>query len=133
MHMLVMLVPILVLLYGFDLARIAARARTKSARRDSVTFDKVQRNAGSAPGYKTNAAFQQLEPEVFRAAAHLGGILTVSDAVLETGLPVNSARALLEQMTDGQHVCMEVAENGLVEFHFPEIRQRLSEQECPEA
>ena len=130
MHMLMMLVPLFAIVFAFDLVRIRARREQKAvADRADYAAGPGQTPIYDRGGDSREAALHRLEPAVFRAAARLGGVLTLSDVVLETDLPVDASRTLLERMTDGEHVRMEVTDRGRVEFHFPEIRTRRGEQE----
>lgn len=65
------------------------------------------------------------ESKVFRLALKLKGRLTVSDVVIETGLNLHDAEALVEGMVDNVHVRMEVDSQGRVVYEFPEIIRRL--------
>lgn len=135
-HMLMMFVPFLAIVFGLDLLRFRARrvqaAVTDRAERsddgDRATRDRPAgarwTPLGDRAGERHTTDHRRLEPAVFRAAARLGGVLTVSDVVLETDLPVDASRALLERMSDGEHVRMEVTDRGRVEYHFPEILTR---------
>ena len=65
------------------------------------------------------------EVEIFKLAYRLKGRLTVSDLVVETGLPVQEAEALIQALVDGTRVKMEVNEHGMVVYEFPEIIARF--------
>lgn len=62
---------------------------------------------------------------LFKLALKLKGRLTVSDIVIETGLPVDQAESLIQSLVDNVHVRMEVDDRGLVTYEFPEIIRRL--------
>ena len=65
------------------------------------------------------------EAKIFKLALRLKGRLTVSDVVIETGLNLQQAEDLLEGLVDSIHVRMEVDDQGLVTYEFPEIIRRL--------
>lgn len=65
------------------------------------------------------------EARIFKLAYRLKGRLTVSDIVVETGLGVQEAEALIESMVDTSHVRMEVDDRGVVTYEFPEIIRRF--------
>jgi hypothetical protein len=71
---------------------------------------------------------RSIENRIFRAAFKHSGSLTVSDIVLETGLGVREAEEVINGMVDGTHVRMEVQDDGLVVYEFPEIISRLEKQ-----
>lgn len=66
--------------------------------------------------------------EVFRAAAAHGGRLTVSELVVESGVPAAQAEKLLRQLTDGSRVCMEIGSDGVVWYEFPELLRGKKEE-----
>ncbi len=68
---------------------------------------------------------QGVEARIFRLAYKLKGRITISDIVLETGLDVKSAEETINKMVDGLRVRMEIDENGLVMYEFPEIIARF--------
>jgi hypothetical protein len=70
---------------------------------------------------------QTMEARVFRAAYKMKGRLTVSDIVLETGLTVSESEELANSMVDGMRVRMEVNDDGLVFYEFPEIIARFED------
>lgn len=65
------------------------------------------------------------ESRVFRLAYKNRGRITLSDIVLETELGLKDAEEIIEEMIDGVHVRMEVREDGLVVYEFPEIIARF--------
>jgi len=72
---------------------------------------------------------RRLDPEarVFRLAYKRRGRLTVSDVVIDLGIPMRQAEELLNRLEDGQRVRLEVAPNGLVVYEFPEILARFQD------
>jgi hypothetical protein len=60
-------------------------------------------------------------PEVFRLAKRYDGVLTVSDVVSELGIAPTEAEELLERLTDGQRVDMQVDSDGVVQYVFREF------------
>ena len=71
---------------------------------------------------------RSIEGRIFRAALKHSGRLTISDIVLETDLGIREAEEQINSMVDGTHVRMEVEENGLVVYEFPEIISRFENQ-----
>ena len=67
----------------------------------------------------------QLESRVFALAYKLGGRITVSDVIIETGLGTKAAEALLDGLTDEVRVRMIVEDRGFVVYEFPEIADRV--------
>jgi hypothetical protein len=63
--------------------------------------------------------------QIYKLAYKLGGRITVSDIVVETGLEVEEAEELIESMVDNQRVRMEVQDDGLVIYEFPELINRF--------
>ena len=61
------------------------------------------------------------EARLYKLAASNRGVLTVSDVVVDLGIPVAEAEALLESMVDERYVRMNVAANGSTFFEFPEL------------
>ena len=62
-----------------------------------------------------------IEAKIFRLADKQNGVITVSDAVIETGMSLSDTEELLEGMVDGVHVKMEITERGTVQYEFPEL------------
>lgn len=65
------------------------------------------------------------EARIFKLAYRLKGRITVSDIVVETGLGVQEAEALIESMVDNARVRMEVDDRGVMTYEFPEIIRRF--------
>lgn len=59
---------------------------------------------------------------IYRLAKRMNGRLTVSDVVIETGMGLSDAEKLLQAMTDGLRVRMEVLPDGFVVYEFVELR-----------
>jgi hypothetical protein len=79
-----------------------------------------------APGsYKSG----EWESKIFQIAYKMKGRLTLSDIVLETGLGLKEAEQIIEQMVDGTHVRMEVEEDGIIVYEFPEIIARFKKDD----
>jgi len=66
---------------------------------------------------------------IYKLAFKLGGRITVSDIVIETGMEVEDAEKLIQSMVDQQRIRMEVMDDGLVVYEFPEILARFREGE----
>ena len=90
------------------------------------TLDRRQFYNGA--GFNLFHRSRGIETRIFRAAFKHSGSLTVSDIVLETGLGVREAEEVINGLVDGTHVRMEVQDNGLVVYEFPEIISRFEKQ-----
>ncbi|MCF7914584.1 MAG: hypothetical protein K9L66_05415 [Spirochaetaceae bacterium] len=67
---------------------------------------------------------RSIETDIYRLAAKRNGNITVSDVVTELGIEPRKAENILESMSDGMRVRMEVGENGNVYYSSPELRRR---------
>ncbi|MFO7848429.1 MAG: hypothetical protein R6V67_00590 [Spirochaetia bacterium] len=67
---------------------------------------------------------QSPQVRVYQLAYRLKGTITVSDIVVETGLEVEEAERLIQSMVDNQRVRMEVRDDGVIFYDFPEIISR---------
>lgn len=76
-------------------------------------------------GFSPPTASRGIQSRIFRAAFKHSGRLTISDIVLETDLSIREAEEVINGMVDGTHVRMEVQDNGLVVYEFPEIISRF--------
>ena len=79
-------------------------------------------------GFPPPARSRSIEGRIFRAALKHAGRLTISDIVLETDLSIREAEEVINGMVDSTHVRMEVADDGLVVYEFPEILSRFENQ-----
>lgn len=70
-----------------------------------------------------NSSSGSRETDIYRLAAKRNGKITVSDVVTELGIEPRKAEDILETMTDGLRVRMEVDENGNVYYSFPELER----------
>src|SRR6056297_713099 len=78
------------------------------------------------PGYRDSGTGKESEQvTLYKLAYKLEGRITVSDIVIETGMEVKEAEELIQSMVDNQRVRMEVDENGMLVYEFPEIIARL--------
>lgn len=100
------LVPAALILVGIPIVRTLAR-------RDS--------RRGLNDGGHDELPSGDTEAQVFRLAGRLGGRLTVSDVVVETGMPAARAEETLQRLTDGVRVRMEVSDTGIVVYEFAEL------------
>ncbi len=64
---------------------------------------------------------EDAEHQIFRLANKLKGYLTVSDIVIHTGLGIKEAEEIMNKLVDGIRVRMEVDDEGIVVYEFPEI------------
>ncbi len=90
--------------------------------------DRWQLYDRSAMGFFPPGRSRSIENRIFRAAFKHEGRLTVSDIVLETDLGIREAEEVINGMVDGTHVRMEVEDNGLVVYEFPEIISRFEKR-----
>ncbi len=67
---------------------------------------------------------KNIEGVIFNLAYSLKGKITLSDIIIETGLSMKEAEGTINQMVDGIRVSMEVDDQGLVVYEFPEIIAR---------
>ena len=117
---------LLPLLFAFGMVRIISRQRRQPANQSWArpAGDGVDRT----PEYEPRRAVRPGrtdESRIFRLARSQGGAVTVSDVVVETGLDVNAAEAMLDRLVDGLRVTMDVEDDGSVVYSFPEIRRRI--------
>lgn len=78
------------------------------------------------PGYRDSGHGEESKQvTLYKLAYKLKGRITVSDIVIETGIEVKEAEELIQSMVDNQRVRMEVDENGMLVYEFPEIIARL--------
>jgi hypothetical protein len=63
----------------------------------------------------------EAERQVLLAARDARGLVTPALVALKTGLSIEEAQGLLEQMARKGHAVMHVRENGRIEFEFPEF------------
>ena len=68
---------------------------------------------------------RQLEPRIFQLAHRLHGLLTVSDVVVETGATAAEVEQMLQALVDNNRVRMEVRDDGIIFYEFPEIIARF--------
>ena len=73
---------------------------------------------------ESRARRRNLEPRIFQLAHRLHGSLTVSDVVIETGATASEVEQLLQSLVDNNRVRMEVRDDGLIFYEFPEIIAR---------
>jgi len=67
----------------------------------------------------------EIEGVIFNIAYQLRGRITLSDIIIETGLSMKESEEVINKMVDSVRVRMEVDENGLVIYEFPEIIARF--------
>ncbi|WP_455383510.1 hypothetical protein [Salinispira pacifica] len=122
--------PLIFLVLGVRLlARLLQGGRRQHYRQISTREEFLQRYMPEAfEGQLTGRTGESPEATVFKLAYRLKGRVTVSDLVIETGLPVEEAEQLIEQMVDGSRVRMEVDERGMITYEFPEIIARFDQQ-----
>ncbi len=67
---------------------------------------------------------KNIEGVIFNLAYTLKGKITLSDIIIETVLSMKEGEKIINQMVDGIRVRMEVDDQGLVVYEFPEIIAR---------
>ncbi|ADK81485.1 hypothetical protein [Sediminispirochaeta smaragdinae] len=77
----------------------------------------------------SRAIDRNLRASLYRLADRQKGKLTVSDVVIETGIAVQEAEKILQAMVDNQHVRMEVRDDGIIYYEFPEIMDKYTRGE----
>jgi len=70
---------------------------------------------------------REVESQIFKLAYKRRGRITLSDIVIETGLSMKEAESIIEKMIDGMRVRMEVGDDGIIYYEFPEIIARFEE------
>jgi len=70
---------------------------------------------------------KNIEGVIFNLAYTLKGKITLSDIIIETGLSMKETENTINQMVDGIRVRMEVNDQGMVVYEFPEIIARQKE------
>ena len=69
-----------------------------------------------------------LEHKIYRLADRLKGRITISDVVIHTGLGSRESEEMLNSWIDGIRIRMEVQDNGIVVYEFPEIIARYEHE-----
>lgn len=87
-----------------------------------VRYRRKKRRTVRSPSYRKGVVGnRELEPTIYRLALKLGGRLTVSDVVLETGMSVKESEETLNAIMDGIRVGMEITDTGVVVYEFSEL------------
>ena len=117
------LLPVLFIFLVLHMVRVALR-ESRTQRRPEALWGR-ERSAGLQPGAGREAPRRgRLENRVFRLAYRLGGRLTVSDLVVDLDFSIEEAERFLNQLVDSTRITMEVRDDGLVYYEFPEIIAR---------
>lgn len=124
--------PLIFLVLGVRLlARLLRGGRQQNYRQISTRDEFMKRYMPESFEPRISAQTgQSAEATVFKLAYRLKGRVTVSDLVIETGLSVDDAEQLVQQLVDGTRVKMEVDDRGMIIYEFPEIIARF-EQDAP--
>ena len=128
------LLPILFIFLVFHLVRLGLRdprrEREEREEREDATWSGGFRERAPARDYPRRG---RLENRVFRLAYQLGGRLTVSDLVVDLDFGLEEAESFLGRLVDSTRVTMEVRDDGLVYYEFPEIiaRRRRGGDDLP--
>ena len=120
------LLPILFIFLVLHLVRVALRD-TRTRRRPEAQHRPEAlwgRDDGEQRAVREAPRRGRLENRVFRLAYRLGGRLTVSDLVVDLDFSIEEAENFLGRLVDSTRVTMEVRDDGLVYYEFPEIIAR---------
>jgi hypothetical protein len=110
------------------LAGIFRRAQATAQGQNAMNRISGKQQGFSSPATKTFDTISHLEAKVFRLAARRHGRLTLSEIIVETELGVKASEELMERMLDGSHVRVEVNEQGIIVYEFPEIMTPPSDE-----
>lgn len=69
---------------------------------------------------------QTLEKQIFQIAIKKQGKLTIADVVVEADCSIEKAKESLDKLAQKGYVQIEVADNGIMVYIFPEIKERDS-------
>ncbi len=121
-----LVVGILPFLFIFLVLNLARSALRDARRHRPVSRERFAwpARAPDAPATGGRAADGRRVNRVFRLAYRLGGRLTVSDLVVDLDFSIEEAEAFLGQLVDSTRVTMEVHDDGLIYYEFPEIIAR---------
>lgn len=113
--------PIIFLL-PFFLALLALRAGSRSlgSRHRSDLFTE-----GAYQDSSLQRQVRGIEARIFRLAYRMDGVITVSDVVVDLGISSEEAQIFLDRLVDSSRVRIDVADDGVVTYSFPEIEHRL--------
>ena len=89
--------------------------RLRGDHRPELDSSTERRRSGKLPTEAAPTA------RVFRLAKRYGGVLTVSDVVTELGIDPEDAEKLLDSVTDGNRVDINVDNDGVVRYVFSEL------------
>jgi hypothetical protein len=122
--------PLIFLVLGVRLlARLLRGGRQQNYRQISTRDEFLRRYMPESFEPRISAQpGQSTEATVFKLAYRLKGRVTVSDLVIETGLSVDEAEQLVQQLVDGTRVKMEVDDRGMIIYEFPEIIARFEQE-----
>lgn len=121
---------ILVLFFSGSLARAFFGRKRKGERaRRGGDFSRRDDGHFSASQREPSRLYERMQVAVFRLAARNRGRLTLSDVVVETGMDLKSAEQLLDRMVDSARVRIDVNDNGMIFYEFPEIVSRIEHEE----
>jgi hypothetical protein len=84
----------------------------------------VGRRAGAIDEDAPPRELASPEKELLTVAQASDGIVTPAMAALKTSLSIDAADQMLQDLARRGHAAMVVAEDGRVEYHFPEFRPR---------
>lgn len=115
------LLPILFIFLVMHLIRLGLREpRREREKRDEAEWGGFRER----PPAREYPRRGRLQNRVFRLAHQLGGRLTVSDLVVDLDFSIEEAESYLGRLVDSTRVTMEVRDDGLVYYEFPEIIAR---------
>lgn len=114
-----LLIPLLLIGGAGVLVAVLLRNRRRGI--EDLDQREIESNRGMVgEGAAGQRSFAQT---IFHLARQHGGVLTISDVVMETGLAPGEAESRMNELVDGTRVTMEVTESGGVRYEFPELRE----------
>ena len=123
------IIPIIIIVLGIRIVRRISHSSYHRNRWDELDWEDYYRNYGEQSIMTGPSSTHSIESEIFKLAYKMKGKITVSEVVLETGLTIKEAEERMKELTDGIHVRMEVTDNGIVIYEFPEILARFEDRE----
>src|SRR5690606_4274359 len=82
----------------------------------------LHRSANRAREQRRQAMLAALQTQVVRLAREREGRLTVTDTAIALEWPMRRAEKVLHSLDDGLRVDSEVTDEGIIVYHFRELR-----------
>lgn len=119
--MFIWIIPVIFIVAVITIVRKFNRSNRRQREYNTFEIDRYAEVPERIPGKRPQ------EGELFKIAQKYKGRITISDIVLETGMSIKEAEALVEPLVDGLHIRMEVSDKGFVIYEFPEIIARFDQ------